>query len=216
MSVFMFFVAKLGMNGHSGLAAITGIIGGLAAAVIFLTGLSATGILLMDQAKENEIRSIGSALFAGLVTLPSMVGLFLLFVLMVVAVEIVLAIILWVCKIPGIGPLLYAFVFPDWSIVFCLHECDRSAFHASHLGWQQHDANRRKIVCARTHQPASGHYFSNFTAADRMVDRCGDVWNFGIRIIYGCTTIHGDFAFWQCQSVNGHFCRNDDGRRLRG
>jgi hypothetical protein len=74
--------------------------------------LSATGIQLMDQAKGNEIRSIGSALFAGLATLPSMVGLFLLFGLMVVVVEIVLAIILWVCKIPGIGPLLYAFVFP--------------------------------------------------------------------------------------------------------
>jgi len=112
LSMFMFFAAKLGMNGNSSMATITGIIGALAAAVIFLTGLSATGVLLMDQAKGNEIRSIGSALFAGLITLPSMVGLLLLFGLVVVAVFIVLAIILFACKIPGIGPLLYAFVFP--------------------------------------------------------------------------------------------------------
>jgi len=112
LSLFMFFAAKLGMNGNSGMATITGIIGALAAAAIFFTGLSATGVLLMDQAKGNEIRSVGSALFAGLVTLPSMIGLFLLLGLMVVAVVIVLAIILFVCKIPGIGPLLYAFVFP--------------------------------------------------------------------------------------------------------
>jgi len=112
LSMFMFFAAKLGMNGNTNLAAISGIIGALAAAVIFLTGLSATGILLMDQAKGNEIRSIGSALFAGLVTLPSMLGLLLLFGLAVIAVLIVLAIILFACKIPVIGPVLYAFVFP--------------------------------------------------------------------------------------------------------
>lgn len=112
LSIFMFFATKLGMNGNSSMATITGIIGALAAAVIFLTGLSATGVLLMDQAKGNKIRSIGSALFAGLVTLPSMIGSFLLLGLMAVAVVIVLAIILFICKIPGIGPLLYAFVFP--------------------------------------------------------------------------------------------------------
>lgn len=112
LSMFMFFAAKLGMNGNLDMAKITGIIGALSAAFIFLTGLSATGILLMDQAKGNEIRSIGSALFAGLVTLPSIIGLFLLLGLMVVAVVIVLAIILFACKIPGVGPLLYAFVFP--------------------------------------------------------------------------------------------------------
>lgn len=110
--MFAFFAAKLGMNGNSSMAGITGIIGALAAVAIFMTGLSATGILLMDQAKGNEIRSVGSALFAGLVTLPSMIGLFLLFGLIVVAVLIVLAIVLFVCKIPGVGPFLYAFVFP--------------------------------------------------------------------------------------------------------
>jgi len=117
LSMFMFFAAKLGMNGNSSMAMITGTIGALAAALIFLTGLSATGVLLMDQAKGNEIRSIGSALFAGLVTLPSMIGLFLLLGLMAVVVVIVLAIILFVCKIPGIGHLLYAFIFPVSVVV---------------------------------------------------------------------------------------------------
>jgi hypothetical protein len=58
LSIFMFFSAKLGMSGNASMAAITGGIGGLASAVIFLMGLSATGILLMDQANGNEIRPI--------------------------------------------------------------------------------------------------------------------------------------------------------------
>lgn len=110
----MFFFAKLNMTG---MATVVAGIGILIAAVIFLTGLSATGVLLMDQAKGNESRSVGSALFAGLVTLPSMIGMYLLLALIMVAVLAVLAIILFVCKIPGIGPLLYALVFPISAVL---------------------------------------------------------------------------------------------------
>jgi hypothetical protein len=112
MSIFMFFSAKLGMTGNTSMAALTGGLGALATAVIFLTGLSATGILLMDQAKGNEIRTVSSAFFAGLITLPSIIGSILLFGLILVATYILLAVALFICKIPVLGPVLYVFVFP--------------------------------------------------------------------------------------------------------
>ncbi|MDO9011732.1 MAG: zinc ribbon domain-containing protein [Gallionella sp.] len=115
--MFAFIASKLAMNGNLGMATVIGGMGGLLGSVIYCVGFLATGILLMDQAKGNEIRSVGSALFAGLVVLPGMIGLLLLLGLVVVAVVIVLAILLFVCKIPGIGPVLYAFVFPVSVVV---------------------------------------------------------------------------------------------------
>lgn len=115
--MFAFFSAKLAMNGNFGMATTSGVIGGLAAAVIFYTGLLATGILLLDQAKGNTIRSVGSAFFVGLVTLPSWIGLMLLLALTALAVVILIAILLFACKIPGIGPVLYAAVFPASVVV---------------------------------------------------------------------------------------------------
>lgn len=111
-AIFMFFSAKLAMNGNFGIGTITGIIGGLLAYVTYAVGFLATGVLLMDQAKGNEIRSVGSALFAGVILLPSMIGLSLLLILLMVVITLVLAILLFVCKIPGVGPVLYAFIFP--------------------------------------------------------------------------------------------------------
>ena len=111
-AMFAFISMKLAMNGNFSMASIASGIGGLIGIVIYYIGCLATGVLLMDQAKGHEIRSVSSAFFAGLVMLPSMIGLQLLLALMVVAVVLVLAILLFICKIPGIGPVLYAFVFP--------------------------------------------------------------------------------------------------------
>ena len=115
--MFAFLASKMAMNGNSGMAAASGGLGGLLGLVIYYVGFLATGILLMDQAKGNEIRSVSSALFAGLVVLPSMIGLLLLLVLVVIAVALILVILLFICKIPGIGPVLYALVFPASIVV---------------------------------------------------------------------------------------------------
>lgn len=115
--MFAFLASKLAMNGSSGMAAASGVLGGLLGLVIYYVGFLATGILLMDQAKGNEIRSVSSALFAGLVVLPGMIGLLLLLVLVVIAVVLVIGILLFICKIPGIGPVLYAVVFPASIVV---------------------------------------------------------------------------------------------------
>ncbi|MEQ1667250.1 MAG: zinc ribbon domain-containing protein, partial [Sulfuriferula sp.] len=108
-SVFGFIASRFGMGA---MAAITGGLGMLIAAVVFFTGFSAVGILLMDEAKLNPQRSIANALFAGLATLPRFIGLVLLEVVLVIAFVIALAIVLFICKIPGLGVVLYAVVYP--------------------------------------------------------------------------------------------------------
>lgn len=112
MSLFAYIATRFTMNGNGGMAAITGGLGALLATVIFFTGLSAVGILLMDQAKSNPPRALSNALFAGLAALPRFLGLILIELALLVAFVIVLAIVLFICKIPALGPLLYAFVYP--------------------------------------------------------------------------------------------------------
>jgi len=111
-SMFAYFAMQLASGGNFTMSSIVGVMGTLITAVFFLAGFSATGILLMDQAKGNEIRSIVEAFFAGLFTLPRIIGLFLLLGLLLLAALVLLVVMLFICKIPGIGPVLYAFVFP--------------------------------------------------------------------------------------------------------
>ena len=80
--------------------------------IVFVTGFSAAGILLMDQSKGLPRRTVGNALFAALVTLPRMLGLLLLEVLLLLALLLVVALLLLLCKIPVLGPVLYTVVFP--------------------------------------------------------------------------------------------------------
>ena len=116
-AMFAFIGTQFAMNGNPGMASVSGAIGGLLAIVIYWICLLATGFLLMDQAKGNQIRSVGSALMAGLLTLHRFIGLQLLFGLMALAIVIVVSILLFVCKIPGVGPVLYALVFPVSVVV---------------------------------------------------------------------------------------------------
>jgi hypothetical protein len=112
MGMFGFISAHFASNGSSAVAMIAMVLGFLVAAVVFFTGFSAVGIILMDQAKDNPGRPIPNALFAGLVTIPRFIGLILLEILLGIVFAIALAILLFVCKIPVLGPLLYTLVFP--------------------------------------------------------------------------------------------------------
>lgn len=112
MGMFGFISTRFVVNGSGTMAMITMALGFLVASVVFFTGFSAVGIILMDQAKDNPARPIPNALFAGLATLPRFIGLILLEILLGIAFAIILAILLFVCKIPVLGPLLYTVVFP--------------------------------------------------------------------------------------------------------
>lgn len=85
---------------------------GLVVLVIVYTGVNASGILLMDQARGNTPRPLVDALVQGLMCIPKVIALALGFFLVALGVFLAIAIVFLVCKIPGLGPVLFAVAFP--------------------------------------------------------------------------------------------------------
>lgn len=94
------------------------IITALLAIGIAAAGVSGAGVLLMDRAREIEPRSLIDAGVFGLVCLLKALLLVLIYFLIFVAVTVVAAIIFFVCKTPGIGPLLFGLTFPLVALVY--------------------------------------------------------------------------------------------------
>lgn len=89
----------------------------LFAIAVFFYGVNATGIMLMDEAQGSTSRPIFAAVLSAL-----SIGHRLVFVMLLVGViyivgALVVALLLLICKIPGLGPLLFAFVFPVCVVV---------------------------------------------------------------------------------------------------
>lgn len=84
----------------------------LLGAVVFFYGTNAVGIMLMDQAKGEASRPVAGAILQSLAASHRL----LLVILMVGGVYLLgmvgLTILLFICKIPLLGPLLFTFVFP--------------------------------------------------------------------------------------------------------
>ena len=89
----------------------------LIAYLIVSVGISATGILLMDQALGTTPRSISAALIDGIFAAIRLFVLTLIGVAVALAVILVASILVVFCKIPGLGGLLYAIVFPACVLV---------------------------------------------------------------------------------------------------
>ena len=102
--------ALAGMTSQSSL--VLGSLVFLVGAALLFYGVNAVGMLLMDQAKGLLPRSIGAALAQSLATSHRL----LLVLLLVAGVYLVcllgLSLLLLICKIPLLGPLLFAVVFP--------------------------------------------------------------------------------------------------------
>jgi hypothetical protein len=81
-------------------------------ALVAGTGISATGIMLLDRARDLPARSLSDALVFGLMCLLKLwligLGVFIAGAL----IMLVPAIVYFVCKIPGIGPVLLFFAHP--------------------------------------------------------------------------------------------------------
>lgn len=114
----------LGMLGSFG-----ALLGGLVSLVVIWTGVNAAGVLLMDQAKGVPPRGVVDALVYGLMCIPKVFVLGLVFVAVALAVFVVIALVYVVCKIPGLGPLLYTVAFPlsvvvagvtIWGLFVCM------------------------------------------------------------------------------------------------
>ncbi len=97
--------------------------------VAVATGVNAAGLLLMDQARGIAPRSLVDALVYGLMCIPKLIVLALALFAVEIAVFIVIAIVLFICKIPYLGPLLFVVAFPlsvvvagltIWGVFLCL------------------------------------------------------------------------------------------------
>ena len=113
MLLFFFLGSLLTMNVTPILGALFGLIG----LVVWFYGANAVGILLMDEARGGESRPLIGAVFTSLATGHRLVLVGLLVGVAYLAGLLVLALLLLVCKIPGLGPLLFAVVFPVSVIV---------------------------------------------------------------------------------------------------
>jgi hypothetical protein len=84
--------------------------------VVALTGYSAVGILLMRQAQMQPIGIIdafGQAVF----TVHRLLGVALMMFLCVLGVSLLALVVLFLCKLPGVGSLLYAIASPVLTVL---------------------------------------------------------------------------------------------------
>lgn len=88
------------------------VLGGLLAAVLFFAGLHAAGVLLMDQARGRALRSVVDAVVYGLLCVPRTIGLVIVLVLAVLLVNLAIAALFYLSKIPVLGVALFAVAFP--------------------------------------------------------------------------------------------------------
>lgn len=86
--------------------------------VVLFYGVNGVGILLMNDAQgQPERHSIADALLLSLYTSHRLLAVVILDVLIVLAVIIAIALVLLLCKIPVLGPFLFAFVFPASAVI---------------------------------------------------------------------------------------------------
>lgn len=80
---------------------------------VFLSiGGGAATVLLIDQARGVSVRGFTDAMVYGLICIPKTIVLLIGFTLAALGVLIVLAILFFLCKVPGLGPALFTIVFP--------------------------------------------------------------------------------------------------------
>lgn len=93
-----------------------GLVSGLVTLGVMLVGYSAVGITLMRHAQGHTIGFVDAVLQA-VFTAHRFLGVGILLLLGYLALLIAGLLIFLLCKIPGLGPLLYAFAFPVVAVV---------------------------------------------------------------------------------------------------
>ncbi len=81
------------------------------------TGISATGILLLDRARAVPPRALADALVYGFICFLKSCVIALALLAAALAVALVAVIIYFICKIPGVGPILLFFTHPVMILV---------------------------------------------------------------------------------------------------
>ena len=109
----MFLASSLG----SALGGILAFVIGLLALVVMASGFSGVGVMLMDRAKLLAPRSMVDALLFGLMCLPKFIGFALVLLGLTLALTLVATLVYFLCKIPGVGPLLLFVAHPVMVVV---------------------------------------------------------------------------------------------------
>ncbi len=85
---------------------------GFLALLFFPVGLSAAGLLLMDQARGLPVRSLRAALLGGGPAALRILAVALAGLALVLLFYVLMALVLFLCKLPFLGPLLYGLSLP--------------------------------------------------------------------------------------------------------
>ena len=109
----MFLASSL----NGALGGILAFVIGLLALVALASGFSGVGVMLMDRAKSIAPRSMMDALLFGLMCLPKFIGFAFVLLGLTLALTLVGALVYFLCKIPGVGPLLLFVAHPVMVVV---------------------------------------------------------------------------------------------------
>src|SRR3546814_572048 len=120
VAVAGFFSIRMQMWGMGTFGMLVAAAGSIIAALLFMVGFSAAGTSLLDQARGIAQRPFGALLFAGVTALGRLLLLSLLLLLIYAVVWVGALMLLFLTKIPVLGPLLYLVVFPLVALVFGL------------------------------------------------------------------------------------------------
>lgn len=96
---------------------VVGLVFVLLAFAVFFYGANAAGIMLMDEAQGGTSRPVMAAVLTALAIGHRFIFVLLLVGLVYIVGLLAMALLLLLCKIPGLGPLLFAFVFPVCVVI---------------------------------------------------------------------------------------------------
>jgi hypothetical protein len=88
----------------------------LALAVVFY-GANAAGMMMMDEANGQPSRPIGAAVMSSLATSHRLILVLLIIGAIYLLGIVAFALLLFLCKVPAVGPILYTVVFPSVVVV---------------------------------------------------------------------------------------------------
>lgn len=108
-ALFASFLFGLGASTGSGFAVF---IFGFVSVLIWLFGICAAGVVLMDAARGLEPPPMTTAFFAGAASFLKVLVISLLAVLASAVYWLIWAMVFFLCKIPGLGVALFAVTFP--------------------------------------------------------------------------------------------------------
>ena len=85
--------------------------------VVSPAGMSIAGLMLMDQARGQPPRPFRQAITNAIPAFLRTLGIVLLVIVLMVAFSLVLGLLFFVCKLPIVGPALYAVLFPVLAVL---------------------------------------------------------------------------------------------------